>query len=636
MRNTKFGDRSIKQYLLFQFLPLLVSLVGIVSAWSIATAWSDASRRGVSFVSGFAHYFESELSEIQEELQLAEKTAIHAIEHNKTPILPADYTLLKIRDKKLVAIPVGKEKIPLEAVKETELAVQKIKRQGLYEIAGNFIYARQFGANPATKESYILLKFLSDSFANRIAQVIDAEVSFYVLKPEPKVAATSWKNIRQEIVVQEIPKQRWAQFAKLRPGEVLTGRTTLHIPEYQGVPPDLTRKSYLNRNENNIGVFYSVTPISDENKTIVGYFAVGVPEDLVLSGVKQNIWLLSLVDLFTILVGTFVIISFSKSFAKPLTDYADEINQIAPSLYSRTASFGNDGEIALPLKPSNELESLAVSIELLKQQVGRSEKIGKIIDDERARSQFSAKMAVLGEISANVAHEINNPISVIHALSDELQEKAQKGELNLDYVERKAIVIKRTATRVSGIVRALLRLSRDGKQDLMELHSVRNIVEDATVLVHDQMLKEGIVFSVHGLDEDVRICCRGAQISQVILNLLSNAIDAVSEVEQKIVILEIKINQQFVLISVLDSGLGVPDKIRSKVMQPFVTSKPPGKGTGLGLSISKHIIHEHEGELIFDETHPMTKFSIALPLYQNRKVMHPLENRFQANRSLEQ
>jgi C4-dicarboxylate-specific signal transduction histidine kinase len=114
---------------------------------------------------------------------------------------------------------------------------------------------------------------------------------------------------------------------------------------------------------------------------------------------------------------------------------------------------------------------------------------------------------------------------------------------------------------------------------------------------------------------ELSVPCREVQISQALLNLLQNALDAVLEGEgERWVRLEIEPRHDAVALSVIDSGPGIPVEIRARVMEPFFTTKPVGKGTGLGLSLSKTIAEDHEGSLEHGEDHGHTRFSIILPL----------------------
>ena len=111
------------------------------------------------------------------------------------------------------------------------------------------------------------------------------------------------------------------------------------------------------------------------------------------------------------------------------------------------------------------------------------------------------------------------------------------------------------------------------------------------------------------------ILCRPAQILQVITNLLSNSLDAIEQQENPWVKITCSETATEIQLSVTDSGSGIPENVRKKMMQPFYTTKSNGRGTGLGLSISKKIIEEHSGKFFYDESSANTCFVIRLPKY---------------------
>ncbi|HEX4924120.1 MAG TPA: ATP-binding protein, partial [Bdellovibrionales bacterium] len=112
------------------------------------------------------------------------------------------------------------------------------------------------------------------------------------------------------------------------------------------------------------------------------------------------------------------------------------------------------------------------------------------------------------------------------------------------------------------------------------------------------------------------IACRPTQISQVLLNLLNNAHDAVAEQTEKWVKLDVRDLGDSVELSVTDSGAGIPPEIQEKIMQPFFTTKQIGEGTGLGLSISKGLVDSHHGQLRLDAKSKNTRFVVLLPKTQ--------------------
>ena len=137
-------------------------------------------------------------------------------------------------------------------------------------------------------------------------------------------------------------------------------------------------------------------------------------------------------------------------------------------------------------------------------------------------------------------------------------------------------------------------------------------MNDTLALCSERFKAHGVNLQVEDLREDISFAGRPVQISQVLLNLLNNAHDAIEALAEKWIKVSFKNLEDRIRICVIDSGSGIPENVREKMMQPFFTTKAIGKGTGLGLSVSKGIIDEHQGVLTVDHTCPNTCFVIEL------------------------
>lgn len=228
----------------------------------------------------------------------------------------------------------------------------------------------------------------------------------------------------------------------------------------------------------------------------------------------------------------------------------------------------------------------------------------------------NSKMASLGQMAASVAHEVNNPVTIIHGTT-ELMKKAlaaevlDRGKINIG-LER----IGKTALRISKIVKALRMFSRSGITDPPLSVELKEIIEETLDLCRERFKDHSIELRVAKIP-DLTIQCRPTQISQVLLNLLSNSLDASCVLDERWVAIDFeKIGSDQLLISVTDSGGGIPQELQKYVMEPFFTTKEPGKGTGLGLPISKGIVEEHGGSLRLDTNSQRTRFVVELPLFR--------------------
>jgi signal transduction histidine kinase len=242
------------------------------------------------------------------------------------------------------------------------------------------------------------------------------------------------------------------------------------------------------------------------------------------------------------------------------------------------------------------------------------------LDEQRAKSFSSAKFAALGEMASGIAHEINNPITVISLGADRIRTLIQQPEVDRTRIGELAVSLKGMSRRVSRIVEAMRSFSRDGVRDPFERVSLGQIVADTLPFCTERFKNHGIRLDVRLPESELEIECRAVQISQVLLNLLNNAYDALEGAAEKEILLEVSRNEAggTVTIRLCDTGCGVRPEERERIFQPFYTTKPVGRGTGLGLSLSRSFARDHGGELVLDSGHPKTCFVLELPVRQAR------------------
>lgn len=225
----------------------------------------------------------------------------------------------------------------------------------------------------------------------------------------------------------------------------------------------------------------------------------------------------------------------------------------------------------------------------------------------------SAKMTALGEMAGGMAHEINSPLSTILLGAELIREQLESPSLDRVEIEKALIQIENTSQRIARIVRGLRAFARDGAQDKLQKARVSTLVEETLAFCAERFRSRGVNLVLHSIPDSITLDCRPIQISQVFLNLLNNAYDAIEKLDEKWIDLSVRESLGRIEIAVMDSGLGIPEAIQDKMMQPFFTTKEIGKGTGLGLSISKGIIESHDGKLFYDRSSVNTRFIVSLP-----------------------
>jgi PAS domain S-box-containing protein len=263
----------------------------------------------------------------------------------------------------------------------------------------------------------------------------------------------------------------------------------------------------------------------------------------------------------------------------------------------------------------------------------------------QSRMVQSEKLASLGQMVAGVAHEINNPLSFVGNNIAVLQrDLTDLRELLLLYQEADAVIATERPELLSRIeqfrdvadveytvnnLQGLLARSREGLKRIQQIvkdlrlfaridEGERNEadlntgIESTITIIHGHAHKKGVTIKpdLHPLPP---VNCYPARINQVIMNLLSNAIDATPE--GGTVTVRTTSEKDRVNIQIIDTGVGIPPEMRQKIFDPFFTTKPVGQGTGLGLSISYGIVHDHGGTIEVDSTlGEGTTFTVSLPL----------------------
>jgi len=249
----------------------------------------------------------------------------------------------------------------------------------------------------------------------------------------------------------------------------------------------------------------------------------------------------------------------------------------------------------------------------------------------------SEKMASLGELTAGIAHEIQNPLNFVNNFSEinkdllfEMNEEIRKGNLEEAKAIAKDVIeneekINHHGKRADGIVKGMLQHSRTGSGQ-KELTDINALADEYMRLAYHGLRAKEKSFNAKfetSFDNTIgKINVIWQDIGRVILNLINNASYAVSEkAKQDIagfeptVTISTKKNDGKIEISVKDNGNGIPGSIKEKIFQPFFTTKPTGQGTGLGLSLSYDIVKVHGGELkVNSKEGEGTEFIITLPL----------------------
>ncbi|MBI2604890.1 MAG: PAS domain-containing sensor histidine kinase [Deltaproteobacteria bacterium] len=232
---------------------------------------------------------------------------------------------------------------------------------------------------------------------------------------------------------------------------------------------------------------------------------------------------------------------------------------------------------------------------------------------QRAALVHSEKMASVGELAAGVAHELGNPLAAISGRMEFLELLIQSSKASQAEILNTIQTVKQLCDRMTSIIRGMKSLSRDGTRDAFQNASLNLLIKDVLSFATDNLQKHGIEIRFEPIDDRIQLCCQATQISQVLVNLINNARDAILSLDERWIRIEAHDKGKTVEIAVTDSGKGIPAELHEKIMEPFFTTKQMGIGSGLGLSVSKTIVDFHGGTLRIDPSSPNTRFIVSLP-----------------------
>jgi two-component system NtrC family sensor kinase len=222
----------------------------------------------------------------------------------------------------------------------------------------------------------------------------------------------------------------------------------------------------------------------------------------------------------------------------------------------------------------------------------------------------SERLALIGQLAANVAHELNNPLQGIVAYAHLLRERMTPGERNMDMVEK----IVGQANRSRDIIRGLLDFSRQRKPD-KTLTNINTLLNESISLVENQAIFMNIQIAKNYQDDIPMLIIDPSQVERVFINIFINAAEAMDGTG----LLSLKTSydqiSELIEVSISDTGNGINPEDMRRIFDPFFTTKDVGHGTGLGLAISYGIIKGHKGTIsVESEVGLGTTFTIKLPV----------------------
>ncbi|MCF7793817.1 MAG: tetratricopeptide repeat-containing sensor histidine kinase [Candidatus Cloacimonetes bacterium] len=255
-----------------------------------------------------------------------------------------------------------------------------------------------------------------------------------------------------------------------------------------------------------------------------------------------------------------------------------------------------------------------------KQKVNQElrEKIAEALQKQKEQQQIivhQANLSSLGEMAAGIAHEINQPLQNISLSAESIEIEMTEKKLDNKYLKQKLKFIYEDIERIKTISEHISTFSSEQKNEITKKFCLNESVQNAVSMIQKQFDKNGVDLKLKLKDDLSKIEGNVYKFEQVVLNLLSNAKDAVLEddrIPEKTVTVHSNENEKEVFLEVEDNGIGISESVKMNIFLPFFTTKKFGDGTGLGLSIAYGIIKEMKGKIELVENNN-TIFRVSFP-----------------------
>lgn len=265
----------------------------------------------------------------------------------------------------------------------------------------------------------------------------------------------------------------------------------------------------------------------------------------------------------------------------------------------------------------NQLSYLTLFMASLMGLSNSFERASRLIDEQRSRLYEERRLAAFGVVVGNVAHEINSPLAALDLQLFHLDSLLKKGPISQGDLVARLDRLRKISRRLSILVRSLKFISGQEAGDALSPAPIGAALDSALEITADRMEKDGVRFRDALRFKSQLVLCRPVALSQVFLNLLNNALDAVEGLpeDRRWISLEDAQEGGRLWITVADGGTISPEA-QAGLFRNFFTTAPAHRGMGLGLSISRETIEAHGGRLWLDSQSPCTKFVVELPVLQ--------------------
>jgi two-component system NtrC family sensor kinase len=341
-------------------------------------------------------------------------------------------------------------------------------------------------------------------------------------------------------------------------------------------------------------------PIRDIHYKILGILYVGILEQKYVDISRQSIFIFLVISLGGVVVSTFFSYFVSRRITVPIKKLVSASREVA----------NGNLDAKVEILSSDELGKLAHTFN--KMAMALKERDEKLKEFTRSKIMESERLALIGQLSANVAHELNNPLQGIVTYSHLLLEDGMpEDDTNCRDSIQKIVT---QANRCRDIIRGLLDFSRQRKPD-KTLCDLNDVLNGCVSLLEKQALFHNIQLTCNMQPDLPKAVIDPSQIERVFMNIIINAAEAMDGFGRLTLATRYDEEKRFIEIEFVDTGPGIAKENLDRIFDPFFTTKDTGHGVGLGLAISFGIVKEHKGTIAVEsEVGRGTTFIVRLPV----------------------
>ncbi|MBV6341984.1 sensor histidine kinase [Candidatus Magnetobacterium casense] len=340
----------------------------------------------------------------------------------------------------------------------------------------------------------------------------------------------------------------------------------------------------------------------------------------------------NIITAVALILSFVVIMLYITMRIRKLDDYVADVSKAHLGLQP-LESMGGDQLRVLERRFHRLFDELMTSRSQIERRASDMEKLNDELKETTAQLIQSAKLSALGELTAGVAHELNQPLNGIKIVCQSVIKDIQKGRHNTGELQTDLTDIVEQVDKMAAIIDHMRIFTRRTEVMSMELIDINTVVEGPFKLLGQQLKLSGIDVIKNMAPDLPRINGDIIRLEQVFINLINNAKNALKNVPETdsptdktlkvTTCLTTNSNlpscPNVIVVEVEDNGPGIPESIRDKIFQPFFTTNDPGKGTGLGLSVSKKIVDEHGGMIsVQSDAGRATIFRVVLPIAEKK------------------